>query len=369
MITEKTEQVVYQNTPLTDDSTTKSLLYDWLQFREINSEIIDKFLVFYRRRLNLYYPKYKLMLEDEIKEIPELVNYKRETTGQLRNYGDIVDDIFNQLTGQNEDVLNDLNTHYDVHDEGKGYSDNITNGVVEHHNKRQMNSLTRTYGGSIDHDNTVDAPEEYNYVNAHGQSHGNDAQRSMLRNLPQSSEYDGNSFVAHQFGTNNAGEYNPNSPAPISNLPVSLEWRTATNQAEDETVTHSNTEDHTSTSAYTHTEATDTFRNNYVDTGSYQDDGSDKYNDLDVKTDRHLDDYKHGDVTQSGSTVHKLGSSNTGKNTRTLNDKHDSFNTSTGIYGITEAEIRKIIWDNISNSIALEWFLSKLEPAFLGVFD
>lgn len=360
---------MYSGTPLTDDTTTKSALYDWLQFREINDENIDKFLVFYKRRLNLYYPKFKLMLEDELTEIPELSNFKREITGQIRNYGDIVDEIFSQLSGQNENVLNNLKTNYDVHDEGLGSSDTIVNGEVEHHNKRQMNSLTRTYGGSVDHHITTDSPEELNYTHSEGATNGTNADRSMSRNLPQSTEYDGGDFIAHDFGTNNAGEYNPQSPKPISNMPVSLEWRTATSQAEDESVSHANSETSDFTNAYTETNSTDTFKNNYVDTGSYQDDGSDKYKDLNTHLDRELDDYKHGDVTQSGSTVFKLGSRTDGQNKRTLNDKHDSFSTSKGLYGITETEIRRIIWDYISNSVAFEWFLMRLEPAFIGILE
>ena len=56
---------MYQGTTLQNDSETQAKLFDWFQFRELNYED-DKFLVMYKRNLDMYYPKYKVLLEDEV---------------------------------------------------------------------------------------------------------------------------------------------------------------------------------------------------------------------------------------------------------------------------------------------------------------
>ena len=83
---------MYQGTTLQNDTETQAKLFDWFQFRELNYND-DKFLVMYKRNLDMYYPKYKLLLEDELKQLPSLDNFKSEITGQLRNYGSITDEL------------------------------------------------------------------------------------------------------------------------------------------------------------------------------------------------------------------------------------------------------------------------------------
>ena len=76
-----------------------------------------------------------------------------------------------------------------------------------------------------------------------------------------------------------------------------------------------------------------------------------------------------GNVRDTGSQNVTGSSEENSSNVRRLDDKHDSYSTQKGFYGMTEAEIRQNIWSFISNSIALQWFIQKMDRCFIGVFD
>ena len=344
---------MYQGTPVASDSATKSLLYDWFQLREVNSCDEDKFLLFYKRNLKQFYPRYLLLLEDELIELPEFANYKSDVTGQVRNYGKIVNEIIHDLT----------NT--------KDRTDNL----------QDETDLTTKYTGTktIDHDGTVnmhgrdDNQLVQNSSNQSSTSEGHDAfsdswgdsgvtndilARGMMRNLPQSIEYDGNDFVA----------VDPTLPQNQTGLPIQMDWRTATSQAEDSTINLTN-EAHnehnvSGGSGTSGTSASGNVKNTGFTTFSH-----DQTNDLTDLETRDLEDSREGTLKHTGTqnvTDKYTGSTS---NERRLDDKHDIYTTEVGLKNMTEPEIRQKVWDYITNSIAAQWFIGKMERCFIGVFD
>ena len=360
---------MYQGTSVASDADTISSLFDWFQFRELNYED-DKFLAMYRRNLDMFYPKYTLLLEDELTDIPELVNYKREITGQLRNYGSITDIIYNQLSGSNSDNYKDFKNDVDMYNTKTGSVDNNRTGKVENYNKHENNLHDRTVG-EIHSEGYTDSPKEKNIVESDSNTHMSDVSRGMNRTLPQSTEYQPSAFTANDFGSKNAFD----TEHSMGNLPNSLDWSTASNQAEDEAINRSKGHNETSTGAYTEYDDTKSFgegNKQYGNdqTGYYEDAGHNEYKNVkDTTTYNSLEDRQHGYSKQTGTIEHSMGARTDGQNERRLDDKHDSFSTQKGFYGMTETEIREKIWDYITNSIALQWFIGKMERCFIGIFE
>lgn len=344
---DKTEQVVYQGTSVASDSDTKGLLYDWFQFREINYENEDKFLAMYRRNIEMFYPKYLLLLEDELKDIPELVNYKREITGQLRNYGSITDEIVREITSE-QNRTDNLSRITDMTSKNTG---NVSTDTVDHStgNSRTDNHLNQNITES-----SSGSTSENGSTNTTGSasSNGHDRARGMLRDLPQSIEYGG----AGQTGFDATG------------YPQKFDWDTATHQAEDVTDTNTSSSSSNTTNSSSEGSNENTMHNNLTNTGysttsNVNDDTSNSTQTLNTQT------KDEGSVRDTGTQKVESGSGEEATTTRRLDDKHDSFSTQKGFYGMTEAEIRRNIWSFIANSIASQWFISKLEVCFMGIFE
>lgn len=339
---------MYQGTAVASDTTTKSLLYDWFRFREVNSFDEDKFIHYYKRNINLYYPKYLLLLEDELLDLPELANFKNEITGQLRNYGDIVDVIDRAIT-HDTTVTNDLTKTTNM--------DSIENGKIKAKTTenpdtfvRRDDDLSEHIGGNVTHHSEDTG---HNTSHSSNETTGDNRVRGLMRQLPQSIEYGGQG----QIGFDGDG------------YPNKFEWSTATNQAEDLTHEHTVAEG----DAYGDTSSTtdgynkeDTTKTNTGNTSShtYGQNITDKEQEYE-----NLTNHTGGDIKDTGTQRDNGTTTEDTTNTRTLDDKHDMFTTQIGFKDMTEADIRKSIWDYIGNSIALEWFLSKLEVCFIGVFE
>lgn len=336
---DKTEQVVYQGTAVASDSDTKGLLYDWLQFREINSEDEDKFLVYYRRNLDMYYPKYLLLLEDELTEIPELINYKREITSQLRNYGSITDEIIRSIDRENQRTDN-LTSTTDMTRKDTGTIGNVETDTLvgTTRNDNQLNQNTTASSTSDTSDSTT------SHTVGSSDTEGHDDSRGMVRQLPQSTEYAAGGF------------------------PSTLDWSTGTSQAQDKADTTTHGENDTTTESDSNGETTTSSQSNVTNTG-YTTGSSNQTNNYNKTQTNNTQSKDEGTVQNTGTQTINEGLDEASSNTRRLDDKHDSFVTQKGFYGMSEVEIRRIVWGFISKSIALEWFLSKMEVCFIGVFE
>lgn len=338
---------MYQGTSVASDSDTKGLLYDWFQFREINYENEDKFLAMYRRNIEMFYPKYLLLLEDELKEIPELVNYKREITGQLRNYGSITDEIVREITNE-QNRTDDLSRVTDMTSKNTG---NVSTDTTDHstgssRTDNQLNqNITESSSGSTSESGTTN-------TSGSNASTGHDRARGMLRELPQSIEYGG----AGQTGFDATG------------YPQKFDWDTATHQAEDVTDTDTLSTSENTTTSSSDGSSENSMHNNLTNTGYST---SSNTNDDTSNTTQNLNTQvkDEGTVRDTGTQKVESGTDENTTNTRRLDDKHDSFSTQKGFYGMTEAELRKAVWNFIANSIASQWFISKLEICFMGIFE
>lgn len=86
---------LYQGTNVNAD--TQNLIRDWFYYRNISESDEDKWLWFFHRQLNEHYPRYLLLLADELSSMPELVDFKEHITRQIQEGGSI-QDVLNTVT-------------------------------------------------------------------------------------------------------------------------------------------------------------------------------------------------------------------------------------------------------------------------------
>lgn len=295
----------------------------------------------------MFYPKYKLLLEDELKEIPELVNYKREITGQLRNYGSITDEIVRSILSEQEREDN-LTRTTDMTNTNTG-SVNTQSSEHDTSNSRTDNQLNQNVTESTD---TYTSDSSSGQTNGSTSSNGHDRARGMMRQLPQSIEYGG----AGQIGFDATG------------YPNKFEWSTATHQAEDVTDSNNLGTSTSDSSSSSNGSSESSMHNVLTNTGYSTTSGTSDANGT-VNQTQNTQSRDSGNVRDTGSQNVTGSSEENSSNVRRLDDKHDSYSTQKGFYGMTEAEIRQNIWSFISNSIALQWFIQKMDRCFIGVFD
>ena len=97
---------LYQGTNVNAD--TQNLIRDWFYYRNISESDEDKWLWFFHRQLNEHYPRYLLLLADELSSMPELVDFKEHITRQIQEGGSI-QDVLNTVTslaGTSSETIN-----------------------------------------------------------------------------------------------------------------------------------------------------------------------------------------------------------------------------------------------------------------------
>lgn len=175
---------LYQGTNVNAD--TQNLIRDWFYYRHISESDEDKWLWFFHRQLNEHYPRYLLLLVDELSEMPELVDFKERISRQLQEGGSI-QDVINTVvaaTGTNSETI-----QRDVAGSDSASTRNVTDRDTT---SRDGGSDSTTHTGTSTTTQTTDG------------SHV-----EMIRTTPQSNSY--------------------NSAAGA--LPA-LDWSTATSQAQ-----------------------------------------------------------------------------------------------------------------------------------------
>ena len=166
----------------------------------------------------------------------------------------------------------------------------------------------------------------------------------MVRQLPQSTEYAAGGF------------------------PETLDWTTGTQQAQDKVDTKTHGSNETSTETNSNGD-TSTSSNNSVTNTGYTTGSSSQTNEYNKTQTNNTQSKDEGTVKNTGTQNMNENLDEDTKNTRRLDDKHDTFRTEHGFKGMTEAEIRAEIWNYITNSIALQWFIGKMERCFIGIFE
>lgn len=330
--------MVYQGTTLQNDSDTQATLFDWFQFRELNYED-DKFLVMYKRNLDMFYPKYKLLLEDELTQLPSLDNFKSEITGQLRNYGSITDELARIIKRDNERTDNLTSTTDMTRKDTGSISNSETdtlNGTTRNDNNLKQTSNANSKSNSSDYSSS--------HTIGSTDTEGHDDSRGMVRQLPQSTEYAAGGF------------------------PETLDWTTGTQQAQDKVDTKTHGSNETSTETNSNGDTATSSNSSVTNTG-YTTGSSTQTNEYNKTQTNNTQSKDEGTVKNTGTQNTNESVDEDTKNIRKLDDKHDTFRTEHGFKGMTEAEIRAEIWNYITNSIALQWFIGKMERCFIGIFE
>lgn len=176
---------LYQGTSV--DAETQDLIRDWFYFREVSESDDDKWLWFFHRLLNEKYPRYLLMLELELTEIPELIDYKEHITRQLQQGGSVQDVI--NLVSSIQASLSE-STERDIASSDTASEHKVTDRDTT---DRNSGTDTTTHTGTSSQAQTVDA------------SHS-----EIIRTLPQSESYTGS----------------------LPGAMPALDWQTATQQAQ-----------------------------------------------------------------------------------------------------------------------------------------
>ena len=331
LVNQITPQVIYNNLNIYEEDKEK--LYDWFQFRELCTDDTDKFLVFYRRYLQMYYPKYLLLLETEIKDTPEFNNYKIEITTQNSNYGTITDTVVGS-------IINSIKQNTKVDDTGTvGDTTNYTRTISD----RYENHLKDTSDSNTTNTSSISTNNNDTSTNNITSDSDN---KGLTRQLPQSISY---------------GDGTSESPAIGSDgYPEKFAWDTATAQGEDK----SHEEQHV-----TNTSLGETLTNNEEASSVSSVMEKTGYT-TDAQT---IKDDKTNTLTRNLSSVNTGETSGTQSNntssTKELDDKHDTLRTIQGVMGISETQLREDVWNFIQNSISFDWLRSKMEVCFMGVYE
>ena len=175
---------LYQGTSV--DADTQDLIRDWFYYRQVSEKDDEKWLWFFHRLLNEKYPRYVLMLELELSEIPELIDYKEHITRQLQQGGSVSDVI--NLVSSIQASLSE-STERDIAGSDTASERKVTDKDTT---DRNSGTDTTTHTGTSTTTQTTDG------------SHV-----EMIRDLPQSESYSGAAGA----------------------LPA-LDWSTATRQAQ-----------------------------------------------------------------------------------------------------------------------------------------
>ena len=175
---------LYQGTNV--DADTQDLIRDWFYYRQVSEKDDDKWLWFFHRQLNEKYPRFKLMLELELQEIPELLDYKEHITRQLQQ-GGTVQDVINLVSSIQASLSE--STERDISGRDTAAESKVTDKDTT---DRNSGTDTTTHTGTATTTQTTDG------------SHV-----EMIRDLPQSESYSG----------------------AAGSLPA-LDWSTATRQAQ-----------------------------------------------------------------------------------------------------------------------------------------
>lgn len=165
MMTERPLEL-YQGTTLNSD--TQNLIRDWFYYRHISESDEDKWLWLFHRQLNEHYPRYLLLLADELSQMPELVDYKEHISKQIQN-GSTIQDVLNTITS-----LSGTNSETIERDISGTDTSSDTRVVDRDTGSTDSGSDSTTHTGTSTNAQTVDA------------SHV-----EMSRMLPQSTSYPG----------------------------------------------------------------------------------------------------------------------------------------------------------------------------------
>lgn len=300
---------------VTVDSDTKSFLDEHFMYREVNDD--NKFKFFYQRDLNLYYPRYALMVLDQLSELPDLVDYKEFIINQKqagKTLNDTISNITSKITSDTESKIKNV-TDSDTY----GGTDAVTGTVGVANSYSEDDDLT--HGATKTNTGTQTTAQTADAKHVH-----------IEKALPQSASYVG---------------------ATAGVIP-DLHWGTASGQSQDADNNGTTQRTDNLSEAMSGTDARDI-------SGS----GSETttYNTLDTKASTHSSTLQDNTGTTKSGTDDTTAS---GTKESVSDEKVAEYNRKE-IMTKFETELRENIWNYIRNHNAIEDLFAWLEDDFLPV--
>lgn len=401
-----TAEQIYPTIVTQADRTT---IDDYFHFRHVCDED-EKFLWFFRRSLNRAYPRYQKLVELELSEIPDLVDYRRAIHNEVTGSTSGTDSV--ETTAENESTL--TGNHSDsatTNVEADG-----TRGGTSTTNRTGTDATATTTDNTTSHtgtDTTAHTGTErtQNESTSDGTSSSTSTTDRTGTDTTAHTSQTSESTTAQEINEQKTSAYHkeisralPQSTngATISGANMSLDWTygSAQGQTEDnggktqrdntnsitgsasgsDTVTH-NTEDETVGSATTHGESdsdtTVTHNTQEQTTHNTQEvlDGESSSTTTHNTQDATTDSATTHDESESTTTSSGTQSSTTaGTSSTTSEATKSSSSTTSGDtvesgQSVIETEIREKIRSYIRNSISIDWLRRELEPCFMGVYE
>lgn len=152
---------LYEGTSVSAED--QSLLNDYFYDREVCSDDDARFIRLYRRNLRMYYPKYLLKLEAELKEMPELIDHYEAIHNVLTNTGTVTNSGSTRDIGESSDSAS--NTH-----SGTNSSHTVTDDDRSHSGSNTDSDTTEQLVSAKHSDITTTLPQSVAYSGLEGQN-------------------------------------------------------------------------------------------------------------------------------------------------------------------------------------------------------
>lgn len=291
----------------------RTTIDEYFHFRHVCDED-DKFLWFFRRTLNRAYPRYQKLVELELSEIPDLIDYRRaihnEVVGSVTDNG--TQEATTKSNGTTSGTTSDTTT---TKNEGTTGIDGTN--TTKHTGTVGVEHTGQSSESTTDKDITEQKTSAYH--------------KEISRALPQS--------------TNGAS---------VSGANMSLDWTYGTSQGQTEDNGGKTQRDGTGSKTGSDS-ATDTTTHNTTDTTTSKSTTTDE-SESNTTSSGQTSSTTQGSVTQSSESAKTTASTTNG-------DTVESGQSE------IETAIRSKIRDYIRNSISIDWLRRELEPCFMGVFE
>lgn len=154
---------LYEGTSVSAED--QSLLNDYFYYREVCSEDDDKFIHFYRRNLRMFYSKYLIKLEAELKEMPELIDHYEAIHNVLTNTGTVTNSGSTHDIGESSDSAS--NTH-----SGTNSSHTVTDDDRSHSGSNSGSDTTEQLTDGKHSDIRTSLPQGVAYSGVSGANFG-----------------------------------------------------------------------------------------------------------------------------------------------------------------------------------------------------
>ena len=312
---------IYSGTNVNEATQTK--LNNWFWYREVCTKDDDKFLHFWHRNINDYYEAYLLKLELELTAIPDFTDYVEAIHTVIKNNGTIIDSHTGTQTKSK--TGNDRVDRSGTDRLDRTGTDTMYNTGTDKTENTGTDTIKKTGTDTVSNTGTQTTAQTQDATH-----------KEVALQTPQSQSYSGVS-----------GGQMP-----------SLDWTYVSGQGQtsDNSGTNQRTDNLLNTNNYNteNKETLDTENKRTINTENER-----VIDTLDVLTKNTQDRtiYNTQDQTTFGDS-----------HTKSDNGENETDSMKSGRNEL-ETSIRSKISDYIGRSIALDWFIKKLEPCFYAIYE